>query len=44
MRRYSFEQGLTETVEWYRQNRGWWERVRQKKEHQNLMQDWYAQR
>jgi dTDP-glucose 4,6-dehydratase len=44
VRRYSFEQGLTETVEWYRQNRGWWERVRQKKEHQNLMQDWYAQR
>jgi dTDP-glucose 4,6-dehydratase len=44
VRRFSFEQGLTETVEWYRQNRGWWERVRQKKEHQNLMQDWYAQR
>jgi dTDP-glucose 4,6-dehydratase len=44
VRRYTFEQGLAETVEWYRQNRGWWERVRQKKEHQNLMQDWYAQR
>jgi dTDP-glucose 4,6-dehydratase len=44
VRRYTFEQGLAETVEWYRHNRGWWERVRQKKEHQNLMQDWYAQR
>ncbi|MGH7458828.1 MAG: dTDP-glucose 4,6-dehydratase [Longimicrobiaceae bacterium] len=24
----TFEEGLAETVEWYRENRGWWERVR----------------
>src|SRR5690606_23912761 len=24
----TFEQGLAETVQWYRENRGWWQRVR----------------
>ncbi|MGK0617527.1 dTDP-glucose 4,6-dehydratase [Meiothermus cerbereus] len=44
VRRYSFGQGLRETIEWYMQNRGWWQRVRAKKEHQSLMQAWYEQR
>ena len=24
----SFEQGLASTIDWYRQNRGWWEQVK----------------
>lgn len=44
VRRYSFSQGLAETIEWYVQNPGWWQRVRAKKEHQSLMQTWYGQR
>lgn len=44
VRRYSFSQGLAETIQWYRQNRAWWQRVRAKKEHQSLMQTWYGQR
>jgi dTDP-glucose 4,6-dehydratase len=26
--RYSFETGLRQTVQWYLENRSWWERVR----------------
>jgi len=44
VRRYSFAEGLGETVEWYLQNRGWWQRVRAKKDHQSLMQTWYERR
>lgn len=44
VRRYTFEQGLAETVAWYVQNPGWWQRVRQKQAHQSLMETWYAQR
>lgn len=44
VRRYSFHQGLAETIQWYRQNRAWWQRVRAKKEHQSLMQTWYGKR
>lgn len=36
--------GLDETVAWYLQNQSWWQRVRQNKEHQNLMQTWYEKR
>jgi dTDP-glucose 4,6-dehydratase len=25
---YTFEQGLKETVDWYLENKSWWERVR----------------
>ncbi|MCX7782624.1 MAG: dTDP-glucose 4,6-dehydratase [Meiothermus sp.] len=45
VRQYPFlAKGLGETVQWYIQNRAWWQRVRAKKEHQNLMQTWYEQR
>jgi dTDP-glucose 4,6-dehydratase len=44
VRRYSFNRGLAETIEWYVQNPSWWQRVRAKKEHQSLMQTWYGQR
>lgn len=45
VRRYPFlSKGLGETVEWYLQNQGWWQRVREKKEHQSLMQTWYERR
>ncbi len=43
-RRYTFAQGLAETVRWYVENRGWWRRVREKRDHQELMQRWYAKR
>ncbi|MDW8426902.1 MAG: dTDP-glucose 4,6-dehydratase [Meiothermus sp.] len=43
-RKYSFLEGLRETVQWYMQNRAWWQRVRAKREHQSLMQTWYEQR
>ncbi len=44
VRRYSFAEGLAQTIEWYRQNRGWWQRVRQKRAYQELMQTWYQGR
>jgi dTDP-glucose 4,6-dehydratase len=44
VRRYGFAQGLAETVRWYVEHQGWWERVRGKREHQELMQGWYARR
>ncbi|GIW32713.1 hypothetical protein [Meiothermus sp.] len=45
VRRYTFlGGGLRETVQWYVQNRAWWQRVRAKKEHQSLMQTWYEGR
>ncbi|GIW24939.1 dTDP-glucose 4,6-dehydratase [Meiothermus sp.] len=44
VRRYSFRQGLEQTVQWYLQNRAWWQRLRSQKEHRYLMQTWYEQR
>lgn len=44
VRRYTFEEGLAKTVQWYVDNRGWWMRLRQKRDHQELMQRWYASR
>lgn len=44
VRHYTFEEGLAKTVQWYVDNRGWWMRLRQKRDHQELMQRWYASR
>jgi len=44
VRRYTFRQGLEQTVQWYLQNRAWWQRLREKKEYRYLMQAWYEQR
>ncbi|MER3556101.1 MAG: dTDP-glucose 4,6-dehydratase [Meiothermus sp.] len=43
-RRYAFPEGLSETVKWYLQNEGWWRRVREKRDHRDLMQAWYVER
>lgn len=43
-RKYKFADGLPETVKWFVENQGWWRRVRQKREHQQLMQAWYTNR
>jgi dTDP-glucose 4,6-dehydratase len=43
-RRYAFPEGLTETVKWYSENEGWWRRVREKREHQDLMKALYVER
>jgi dTDP-glucose 4,6-dehydratase len=44
VRQYRFPEGLVETVRWFQSNEGWWRRVREKKEHQELMRSWYAGR
>jgi dTDP-glucose 4,6-dehydratase len=44
VRKYRFPEGLAETVRWFQANEGWWRRVRAKREHQELMQSWYAGR
>lgn len=43
-RKYAFPEGLSETVKWYLENEGWWRRVREKRDHQELMQTWYVGR
>jgi dTDP-glucose 4,6-dehydratase len=41
-RKYSFGPGLDQTIQWYLDNKGWWQRVKERKEHQGFMQEWYA--
>jgi dTDP-glucose 4,6-dehydratase len=41
--RYSFEEGLIETVRWYLENRQWWERV-QTGEYRNYYEQQYSRR
>lgn len=43
-RKYAFPEGLSETVKWYLEHEGWWRRVREKREHQELMRAWYVDR
>jgi len=43
-RKYPFAKGLSETVQWFVEHEGWWRRVREKREHQQLMQAWYTNR
>lgn len=34
--KYTFEQGLKETIEWYLKNRTWWQKLKEKKEFQDF--------
>jgi dTDP-glucose 4,6-dehydratase len=39
-----FEQGFRETVEWYRDHESWWRRVREDKDYERFIKEWYAKR
>jgi dTDP-glucose 4,6-dehydratase len=39
-----FEQGLVETIRWYRDNRGWWERIKSGEAFTEWREQWYAGR
>ena len=43
-RKWTFAEGLRQTVRWYVENEGWWRRVREKLEFRTLERDWYAPR
>ncbi|MGC8784333.1 MAG: dTDP-glucose 4,6-dehydratase [Armatimonadota bacterium] len=42
--RWEFEQGLRQTVEWYRAHADWWQEIKRKKEYQQFTAQWYAER
>lgn len=42
--RWDFEQGLQQTVEWYRTHTDWWQDIQRRKEYQQFASQWYAQR
>ncbi|KPJ69775.1 hypothetical protein AMJ44_02375 [candidate division WOR-1 bacterium DG_54_3] len=43
--RTDFEEGLRTTIRWYHNNRGWWERIKEKqKEFQEFQNKWYSER
>jgi dTDP-glucose 4,6-dehydratase len=42
--RWEFEQGLQQTIEWYRTHADWWQEIKRKKEYQQFATQWYAQR
>jgi len=42
--RWEFEQGLRQTVEWYRAHADWWQEIKRKKEYQQFTTQWYAER
>lgn len=42
--RIPFEQGLPDTVRWYRDNPAWWQRVKGHEEFEKWREAWYAQR
>lgn len=43
-RRWTWEQGLAQTVQWYLANAGWWQRVKERLEFRELENKWYAKR
>lgn len=43
-RRWTFAEGLSHTVDWYRRNAAWWRDVRSGREFQQLQHDWYLSR
>ena len=43
-RRWTLEQGLPDTVRWYRENRGWWERIKDSDEYRSYYERQYAAR
>jgi len=43
-RKWTFAEGLRQTVRWYVENEGWWRRVKEKLAFRELERDWYAVR
>ena len=43
-RRWSLESGLPETVSWYRENRAWWEQIKQSGGYRDYYARQYANR
>ncbi|MEN6371396.1 MAG: dTDP-glucose 4,6-dehydratase [Armatimonadota bacterium] len=41
---HPFEEGLKETVEWYRDNQAWWRKAKEQKEYQRFSEEWYEKR
>jgi dTDP-glucose 4,6-dehydratase len=42
--RFSFEESITKTIDWYKNNRLWWENIRQKKtEFQKFVEAYYSE-
>jgi len=39
-----FEDGLRETVEWYRDNENWWRKAKESSEYQKFSSEWYSNR
>lgn len=43
-RRFGFEKGLRETVGWYLDNPGWWQRIGADESYASFIQSWYTER
>jgi len=43
-RTWTWEEGLAKTVEWYKENEGWWRRVKEKMHFRQYEAAWYASR
>ena len=43
-RKWTFAEGLRQTVRWYVENEGWWRRVKNRLEFRALERDWYEAR
>lgn len=41
---HKFDEGIEETVMWYRDNEGWWRKVREQDEYQRFSRAWYEKR
>jgi dTDP-glucose 4,6-dehydratase len=42
--RWEFEQGLRQTIEWYRTHVDWWQEIKRQKAYQQFTTQWYADR
>ncbi len=42
--RRTFEEGMRQTVEWYVENREWWEKIRKRPSWQKYFAEWYGDR
>jgi len=41
---HPFEEGLRETVEWYRANQSWWRKTKEQKEYRRFSEAWYERK
>ena len=39
--RHRFEEAIEETVKWYVKNKGWWQKIKEKREYKDFYQKWY---